>query len=154
MKSTNYLLNELATAIPDAAKINPSISASSVGWHIDHSLMVINQIIGAVQSSNPAEYKWSFNMKRLVVFTNGKIPRGKAKAPKSVIPESAFDENDIRLKMEKAFQKLDKLNALTPDHFFIHPFFGHLDVKATKKMLALHTAHHLAIIKDIIASNK
>jgi hypothetical protein len=27
-------------------------------------------------------------------------------------------------------------------------------VKATKKMLALHTAHHLAIIKDIIASNK
>jgi hypothetical protein len=154
MKSTNYLLHELAAAITDAAKINSSISAVSVGWHIDHSLMVINQIIGAVQASNPVEYKWSFNMKRLVVFTTGKIPRGKAKAPKLVIPESAFDENDIRSKMEKAFYKLGKLNELSSNHFFIHPFFGHLNVKATKKMIALHTDHHLAIIKDIIASNK
>lgn len=154
MKSTSQLINELAAAIPDAAKINPSISASSVGWHIDHSLMVINQIIGAVQASNPAEYKWSFNMRRLVVFTRGKIPRGKAKAPKSVIPENAFDETDVRAKMEKALHKLEKLNELPSNHFFVHPFFGHLNVKATKKMIALHTDHHLAIIKDIIASNK
>jgi hypothetical protein len=77
-----------------------------------------------------------------------------AKAPKSVIPENTFDETDVRAKMEKALHKLEKLNELPPSHFFIHPFFGHLNVKATKKMLALHTAHHLAIIKDIIASNK
>ncbi len=154
MKSTNNLLQELAANIPFANQTNPAISASSVGWHIDHSLMVINQIIGAVQASNPAEYKWSFNMKRLVVFTTGKIPRGKAKAPKAVIPENAFDENDVREKMEKANQRLSKLNELPANHFFIHPFFGHLNVTNTKKMIALHTDHHLAIIKDIIASSK
>jgi Protein of unknown function (DUF1569) len=152
MKSTDNLLHELAAAITDAAKLNPSISASSVGWHIDHSLMVINQIIGAVEASNPAEYKWSFNLKRLVIFTTGKIPRGKAKAPKAVIPENAFDEIAVKAKMEKALYKLGKLNELSSNHFFIHPFFGHLNVKATKRMLALHTDHHLAIIKDIVAS--
>ncbi len=154
MKSTSQLINELASNIPFANKIDPSISASSVGWHIDHSLMVINQIAGAVKASDPAAYQWSFNMKRLVVFTTGKIPRGKAKAPKSVIPENAFDENDVREKMEKANQKLAMLNELPANHFFIHPYFGHLNVKNTKKMIALHTDHHLAIIKDIIASTK
>ena len=152
MKSTSNLINELATNIPFAEKINASISSSSVGWHIDHSLMVINQIVGAVKASDPKEYQWSFNMKRLVVFTTGKIPRGKAKAPKSVIPENAFDENDVRTKMEKALYKLGKLDELPANHFFIHPFFGHLNVKNTKKMIALHTDHHLAIIKDIIAT--
>jgi hypothetical protein len=152
MKSTSILLNELAANIPLANKINPSISASSVGWHIDHSLLVINQIIGAVKASDPNEYKWNFSIKRFVVFATGKIPRGKAKAPKSVIPENAFDENDVRVKMEKANHQLEKLNGLQANHFFIHPIFGHLNVKATKKMIALHTDHHLAIIKDIIAS--
>ncbi len=151
MKSTINLINELASNIPFANKINSSISSSSVGWHIDHSLMVINQIIGAVQASDPTGYQWSFNMKRLVVFTTGKIPRGKARAPKSVIPENTFDENDVRSKMEKAIHQLEKLNELPANHFFIHPFFGHLNVKNTKKMIALHTDHHLAIIKDIIA---
>jgi hypothetical protein len=154
MKSTSQLLNELASNIPFANKIDPSISASSVGWHIDHNVMVINQIAGAVKASDPKAYQWSFNMKRLVVFTTGKIPRGKAKAPKSVIPENAFDENDVREKMEKANQQLAMLNELPSNHFFIHPFFGHLNVKNTKKMIALHTDHHLAIIKDIVASSK
>ncbi len=152
MKTTLSLIEELTANIPFANKINPTISATSVGWHIDHSLMVINQIIGAVQASDSKEYKWSFNIKRLVVFTTGKIPRGKAKAPKSVMPELTFDEKDIKTKMEKAYYKLGKLNELPANHFFVHPFFGHLNVKATKKMIALHTDHHLAIIKDIIAS--
>lgn len=152
MKSISQLLNELALNIQYANTINPSISASSVGWHIDHSLMVINQITGTVKASDASAYQWSFNMKRLVVFTTGKIPRGKAKAPKSVIPENTFDEKDVLGKMEKASQNVAMLNELSAKHFFVHPFFGHLNVKATKKMIALHTNHHLAIIKDIIAS--
>ncbi|TXT30947.1 MAG: hypothetical protein FD136_1594 [Chitinophagaceae bacterium] len=150
MKHTIELIKELDTCIANAEKVNPAVSSSSVGWHIDHCLMVINQIIGAVNASNPQEYKWSFNFKRLVVFTTGKIPRGKAKAPATVVPTSAFDEVDVRLKMEKSLQKLTILNQLPANHFFVHPFFGHLNVKGTKKMLALHTKHHLEIINDII----
>jgi len=150
MKHTIALIKELDTCIADAGKVNSSVSSSSVGWHIDHSLMVINQIIGAVNASNPQDYKWSFNFKRLVIFTMGKIPRGKAKAPATVIPSNAFDESDVRLKMEKSLQNLALLNQLPGNHFFVHPIFGHLNVKATKKMLALHTKHHLEIINDII----
>ena len=150
MKHTIELIKELDNCIANAEKVNPAVSSSSVGWHIDHCFMVINQIIGAVNASNPQEYKWSFNFKRLVVFTTGKIPRGKAKAPATVVPTAAFDEADVRLKMEKSLQKLALLNQLPANHFFVHPIFGHLNVKATKKMLALHTKHHLEIIEDII----
>ncbi len=150
MKHTVALIKELSTCIPFAEKVNLAVSAASVGWHIDHSVLVINQIIHAVNTSNPQEYKWSFNFKRWIVFTTGSIPRGKAKAPSTVIPTSAFDESTVNIKIEESLQKLALLNQLPINHFFKHPIFGNLNVKATKKMLALHTKHHLAIINDII----
>jgi len=42
------------------------------------------------------------------------------------------------------------LDSLKPGNFVIHPMFGHLNLKATKKMLKLHTRHHIDIINDII----
>jgi hypothetical protein len=45
------------------------------------------------------------------------------------------------------WEKLDK-NA-----HFQHPFFGILNKKETDNFLALHTKHHLMIIKDILETN-
>jgi hypothetical protein len=45
------------------------------------------------------------------------------------------------------WEKLDK-NAHFP-----HPFFGILNKKETDNFLALHTKHHLMIIKDILETN-
>ena len=86
MKSLPHILSELEDKLPFSDRVNPVISATSVGWHIDHSLLVINQIIKNVGLSDPKEYEWKFNMKKLIVFTLNKIPRGKARAPKAVIP--------------------------------------------------------------------
>jgi len=152
MKSLPHILSELEEKLSYSDLINPIISATSVGWHIDHSLMVINQIIKAVNLSEPKEYEWKFNSKRLIVFTLNKIPRGKAKAPKAVIPVDEFDTDSVRAKYIKAKENIELLKELHPNKFFMHPFFGKLNVKHTFKMIQLHTNHHLHIIKDIISS--
>jgi len=152
MKSLPHILSELEEKLSYSDLINPIISATSVGWHIDHSLMVINQIIKAVNLSEPKEYEWKFNSKRLIVFTLNKIPRGKAKAPKAVIPVDEFDTDSVREKFIMARENIELLKELHPNKFFMHPFFGKLNVKHTFKMIQLHTNHHLHIIKDIISS--
>ena len=128
---------------------NINISAQGTYWHIEHSLQVIKVIIEALQQSNPEKYKWHFNLKRLVIFSTGVIPRGKAKAPKSVVPNNDLNYEIINKSLEQVKLLLPFLNEMPKNSFFKHPFFGLLNVKQSKRMIELHTAHHLKIIKDI-----
>jgi hypothetical protein len=43
-----------------------------------------------------------------------------------------------------------ELEHLDAKSNFMHPYFGQLNLKQTKKFLALHTKHHLKIIDDIL----
>jgi hypothetical protein len=148
------LLSQLEISIPHATKLDQSISSSNVGWHIEHSLMVFNGIIDTISKSDPKDYKGSFNIKRLVVFTKKKIPRGIAKAPKTVLPKGDFTIELLNSYLENAKIKLDQIKNLDPKQFFDHPIFGNIRLKQTIKFLAIHTNHHLDIIKDIIKSKK
>jgi hypothetical protein len=143
------ILTQIEEAIPHFEEINPSISNSNIGWHIEHSLMVFNGIIDTLSRSNPKEYKWTFNFKRLVVFTRRKIPRGIAKAPKSVVPKMDFSMESLFAHLEKAKIKLEEIKQLDPKQFFNHPGFGNIRLKQTVRFLAIHTKHHLDIIHDI-----
>ena len=134
-------------------KINSQISNSSVGWHIEHSLKVIIQIIEAVQKSNPNEYKWQFNSNRLLIWTINSIPRGKAKAPKVVLPEGEITIESLKQSIEKARALIDKIIHLKPNNYFKHPYFGDLSVRQTIKFLGIHSKHHLKIVEDIIKTS-
>ena len=148
------LLTQLEHAIPDFEMKNLSISNSNIGWHIEHALMVFNGIINTTSKSIPKDYKWSFNFKRIVVFTKKKIPRGVAKAPKMVIPKEDYTLESLRIHLEKAKSKLEQLQDLDPHQFFNHPGFGNLRLKKTVQFLAIHTKHHLDIIEEIKKSEK
>lgn len=150
MKKLIEYVNELRTYLPNANKLNEKVSSSSVGWHIDHSLLVLSQIISAMESSDPVYYQFRFNIKRFLAFSLNRFPRGVAKAPKLVKPTEAFDEANTIAAIENIQQRLIVLENLAPNQFFIHPFFGKLNKKAAIKMLTIHTAHHILIIKDII----
>jgi hypothetical protein len=128
---------------------NPSISAQSTFWHIEHSLQVIKVIIEALQQTKTEHYKWHFSLKRLIIFTTGVIPRGKAKAPHSVVPQNQLNYEIINTSLEQVKLLLPLLNAMPKNNFFNHPFFGLLNVKQSKRMIEIHTLHHLKIIKDI-----
>jgi hypothetical protein len=147
-------ITQLELGIPQFEKQNLSVSYSNVGWHIEHSLMVFNSIIETTSKSNPKDYKWSFNLKRMVIFAKEKIPRGIAKAPRSVLPKMDYTRESLLNHLEKAKVKLEELIKMDHQLFFNHPGFGNLRLKQTIKFLAIHTKHHLDIIKEILESEK
>ena len=143
-------IKELENNISAFDKKNEIISKATVGWHIEHSLKVLSQIIGAVEQSNPENYKWKFNLKRMIFLGFNFIPRGKGKAPKTVLPEGEITANSLKTHLEHVKGLIHKIDLLNPNNYFKHPYFGDLNLKETKKFIALHTNHHLKIIKDII----
>jgi len=149
MNNLTSLLNQLESHIVDFEKTNVAISQSSIGWHIDHSLMVINGIIDQLKKSNPEQYKWRLNWNRIFIQSINKIPRGKAKAPKVVQPLEPATAVLLISKLEIAKNSLVDLETLNANSYFTHPYFGDLNLKNTLWFLKLHTNHHLKIIKDI-----
>jgi hypothetical protein len=154
MKTLEVLLNELQANIPKYEMANLSISESPVGWHIEHSLLTMNVVINALKQSDPSLYKWTFNWKRILVYTTGKIPRGRVKAPKVVRPTVTYNADTLMEHVSHTKANLEGLSDLEPNYYFKHPFFGDLNVKPTVRFLQIHTLHHLHIINDIVNSNK
>ena len=152
MATLTSLLKELENKIEFKDSKNPQISQSDVAWHIAHSLKVLCNILKALQVSNPEEYRWKFNRTRSVVYFMNRIPRGKAKAPKVALPEDNISEHQLQDELKIVRQLVFELDSLDAKSNFTHPIFGQLNLKQTKKFLALHTNHHLKIIDDIIRS--
>ncbi|MES2864580.1 MAG: DUF1569 domain-containing protein [Bacteroidota bacterium] len=150
MTQLDTLIIQLENNISNFEKTNPKVSNSTIGWQIDHCLLVINGVISQIEISNPAEYQSKFNWNRFVVFTTGKIPRGKIRAPKVVTPVDVATLEELKSKIEIAKNNIQKLNNLPKNSFFKHPFLSNLNVKQTEKFLAIHTNHHMKIIQEIL----
>lgn len=151
MRNLEIPLAELYTYISQAEKLNNKISSVNVGWHIEHTLLVIQKISESVIKSDEDMYKWKFNMPRLLVFQLNKFPRGKAKAPNIVIPIQT-GKTDFDLLFSKTRSIIEELKNTLPNQYFIHPIFGMLNKKHTFIMLDIHTKHHILIIKDILST--
>ncbi len=152
MEEIKKQLSELANQIQNQETINTLVSKSSIGWHIEHTLLVMNITIESIKESNPVNYKKTFNFKRIIVFVLNKIPRGKIRAPKAVQPKEDFTIDSLKEHIEKSKLNLEKLNALNSSYYFDHPFLGHLKLNSTIKFIKLHTQHHINIINEIIKS--
>ena len=148
--SLEILLNELEAHLSNHEAMNLKVSQSTVGWQIEHTLLTINGIVGAVQQSNPKDYKWKFSFIKIIILATKKIPRGKAKAPKIVVPKADIPFADLQQHLAKARETIKGLETVSKDHFFEHPYFGKLKLKETIRFLEIHTNHHLKIIRDII----
>ena len=152
MKTLAALVTELENTMPFMEQKNEAVSQVTVGWHIEHSLLALVKMITATEHSNPTEYKKTFNWKRSLVLAMGKIPRGKAKVPSSVKPGDEISEATIKPLLEKAKQKAELFETLSNDRYFTHPVFGDLKLNKARKIIAIHTQHHISIINDIFKS--
>ena len=150
MKNLDVIVPELATFIPNYNQSNTAISEVAVGWHIEHCLLVIKQITSTVAQSDPKLYKSKFNMTRFFVFLSKTIPRGKAKAPKVVIPSDNITADALQESLKNTYQAITYLKDCEERQYFMHPYFGQLNKKQTIQFLAIHTEHHLKIIRDIL----
>ena len=150
MRNLEPSLEKLYSYINDAAKLNTAVSSVNIGWHIEHSLLVISRIIDSVTSSDPSKYEYKFDFKRTMVFLMGKFPRGKANAPDIVIPKQNEQVNYDAL-FASTRLAIKNLESVKPNQYFTHPIFGKLNKQHTFVMLDIHTKHHLKIIEDIIS---
>jgi len=150
LNKLNSLLDNLEAQVENYQTSNLKISKSNIGWHIDHSLKVVNNVISALQESNPELYKNNFSFLGKVFFTLGFFPRGKAKAPKQVKPPEIILKEDIILQMQLAKTNIKTITDLDKNAFFKHPLFGDVNIKRIPRFLVLHTNHHLKIIEDIL----
>ncbi|MEN9697766.1 MAG: hypothetical protein RLZ56_1187 [Bacteroidota bacterium] len=150
MKPLLGLLDKLEAQIVHHEKIKPTVSNAHIGWHIEHSCLVIIKIAATLNQSNPVKYQWKWNTKRFFVFLIKKFPRGKAQAPASVMPTDAISPAQLTQSIVLAKSSIESIQACAKRQYFIHPIFGELNRSATLYFLAIHTQHHLHIIQDIL----
>lgn len=149
MNKLTEQLSMLEKYIAKQEVLNTAISASSVGWHIEHSLLVIDVVIEDLQKSNAANYKWKLNFNRLYVFTLNRIPRGKAKA-RSIVAPKIYNLESLKAHLLSSSESIKNLTIVPADKYLAHPVMGHLKLKDAIKFLNIHTTHHLKIIEDLI----
>ncbi|GAB2769882.1 hypothetical protein GCM10010465_14430 [Actinomadura fibrosa] len=143
-------LQELKEYLPKKELTNPKVSSAAVGWHISHILQVINNIFDSLKNSDPEDFKRDFSFWKTAVFMFRKIPRGKARSPKVVLPPDDIEMEFLQQQMEEAQANILLINNFPKKAHFAHPFFNHLNRNETKKFLEIHTEHHLKIIRDIL----
>ncbi len=149
MQKINKQIDELISLVQHFEKMNTTISASNVGWHIEHLCLTMNGISYTVKNSDPQKYHWKFNFFRLIIMNTKKIPRGKAKAPEVVRPKNDYTPESLLEHLNNVKENLKKLNGIHKNSFFPHPYFGEINLLKTIKFLVIHNQHHLKIIKDI-----
>ena len=67
------------------------------------------------------------------------------------------DPNEkIIKKMSPIIKQINELEPefekLSADKFFTHPVFGDVRIKQARRVIAIHTQHHIKIINDILSS--
>lgn len=144
------LLFSVSKHIPNHEKVNTEVSKVTIGWHIEHVFLVVEKVTESIKVADPEKYKRKFNLLRSVVFALKKIPRGKGKSPKAVLPKT-YDSGILTTHFTKVKSTLKDLETIPEENYFKHPVFGHLKLLKTITFLELHTKHHLKIIEDILS---
>ena len=150
MQTLPELLAQLESKIDAFETTNTAVSTSTIGWQIDHSLKVIIGIINQLKVSELRKLPLRFNFAKTVIFFTKTIPRGKAKAPKSVQSYDKIEKVDLINQIEMARKLIIELEELDNKSNFKHPYFGQLNKIETIKFLKIHTNHHLKIVNDIL----
>ena len=131
-----------------------SVSAKGIDWHVHHSLLVISGVCYLLMQSNSKDYQPKFNFLKQVIMATGVIPRGKARAPKEVVPPEMINPEATQKLFTKVEYQLKELESLNKNHFYTHHIFGDLNLKNSVKFLGIHTKHHLKIMRDILSVSK
>ena len=150
IQSLAQKIEDLESYIPKFEASNSKVSKVTVGWHLDHSLKVINGVITTLKQSDVSSYKNNFSLVGKVFFYLGHFPKGRAKAPKRVLPPDVILQDDIVKQINTAKQTLSDISSLHDNAYFQHPLFGNINKKRVVRFLEIHTNHHLKIVKSIL----
>ena len=136
---------------------NEEVSKWSAGDQAGHIVLAAQMMRGALQNNldNPDQnVDGKVNEQGMAVLKMGDFPRGVAQAPEQLRPEGKTREEFLKIleterKEWKALaaksKEIGALKSRTP-----HPAFGSLNSSEWVRFTAIHSAHHLAIVRDIL----
>lgn len=133
-----------------------AVSAWSCGQHAGHIVLVARSIARGIER-NLDEPDRSRNQGWEApagpVLVGGRFPRGRAKAPAEADPVGRTPDHFLAMlgPTRAEWSRLaDRADELPSCHArFSHFVFGYLTSVDWVRMCAIHTAHHLAIVRDI-----
>ena len=150
MKNIDDQLQKMESLLPKIDVTNEKISKASIGWHLEHSLLILNSSLKGLTMTDPKDYNPKSSLKKFVFLNFGLIPRGKIRAPKQFFPLEIPTQESILKLLNLAKERLEATKELPEKSFITHPFLGDFDKKTTLRFLWLHTNHHLKIVDDIL----
>jgi catechol 2,3-dioxygenase len=135
---------------------NPSVSGWTLGEHAGHSVLVAHSMARAVENNlahpdRHVDRGWTEHT--AAVLEAGRFPRGRAKTPEAFDPRGRSRDDFVHaLAMASAAWarlrgRSDEVAACPARAR--HVVFGYLTSAEWVRMCAIHTAHHLAIVRDI-----
>jgi hypothetical protein len=143
-------LDSLRSHVDDAPVRALNVSGWSVGQHLHHCGLAMVGICEELAASTPPMPCVPFSVPRLMVLGTGRIPRGRAKAPESVLPEAEPGVAMVREILDRSQHGLDNAAGLADTAWFNHPFLGPMSRRTTLRFIAIHNRHHLRLIQSII----
>lgn len=143
------LFDALASRIAQRNRFHAPTSAWNVGQQIEHCCLVIDSVQRALATSTPPAPRARVSLARRFVFLTGRIPRGRAQAPRSVRPQPVPEPADLEERVQGARVQVDTIRGLAPDRWFRHFAFDVLRRDEALRFLEIHTNHHLRIIRRI-----
>lgn len=151
--TTDHGLNRLRTSATEAASLLvPDVSGWSVGMHVHHCALGMVGICDALLASEPPVPRSSFSVPRTFVFTTGRIPRGRGKAPDSALPSPDIEATELIALLGRSGDLLGRVADADPGQWWHHFAFGVMNRDQTLRFVGIHNRHHLRIIDDIRAA--
>ena len=128
----------------------PRVSAWSPAEHLDHSIRVTASVLKNVADSN--EIAGGINLLGRIILLAGRIPRGRGRSPER-FRGALTDRTALEAAITSVEQQLatnDRALLLSPKVISRHPRFAGLTAEQALRFLAIHTDHHLRIVRDIL----
>lgn len=150
MHKIEYQLQKIEALLPQITVTNNKVSKASVGWHLEHLLLILNSSLKGLTMTDPKDYNPTFSIKKFIFLNFGLIPRGRIRAPKQFFPAEIPTVESITKLLNLARERLRATEELHEKSFITHPFLGDFDKKTTFRFLWLHSNHHLKIADDIL----
>ncbi len=150
--SHDYGLEDLRTSVASAALRTPAVSEWSIGMHVHHCCLAMIRLCESLTASTPPTPRSRFSLRTAVVFSSGRIPRGRGRAPDVVLPRQDIAPAELGTLLDQCERMLAEVPDLDPKTWFRHFAFGVLDRDKTLRFISIHNRHHLRIISDIVSS--
>jgi hypothetical protein len=135
---------------------DPDVSGWSCGQHAGHSVLVAQLMADRIEGNlaeperNRHEATWDVALR---VMTAGGFPRGAAESPDDV-PPGTHARDDFLTLLDPTIESWVRVRGRAGElpgciARALHPVLRYLTSTEWVRMCAVHTAHHLALVRDV-----